>query len=70
MIRELDVVELTHNIKEENLKEGDTGTVVDCSQDGLGFIVEFMTPDGTTIAVLPVTGRDIRLIEHPTREAG
>ena len=70
MIRELDVVALKRDIKEEKLKEGDTGTVVHRHRDGKAFIVEFMTPDGTTIAGLPLTDRDIRLIEHPTREVG
>jgi hypothetical protein len=66
MIRELDIVALTHDLKDEHLKEGDTGTVVDCSQDGRHFIVEFIDPDGTTTAVLPVTHQDIRLVQSMT----
>ena len=70
MIRELDVVALKRDIKEEKLKEGDTGTVVHRHRDGKAFIVEFIDPSGTTTAVITLTDQDIRLVEHPTREVG
>lgn len=70
MIQELDIVALTHDIAGENLKEGDSGTVVHCYPNGAAFEVEFIDSDGMTIAVLTVTNQDIRLIEHPTREVG
>ena len=66
MIRELDVVALTHDIREEKLREGDTGTVVHRHKDGVAFIVEFLAPSGMTIAVLTLTNEDIRLVESVT----
>ena len=63
MIRELDVVALTHDIREEKLKEGDTGTVVYRDESGADFIVEFFAPSGLTIAVVALTKEDIRLVE-------
>ena len=38
MFKELTVVELTHDIKEHKLKEGDTGTVVLVYKDGKVYI--------------------------------
>jgi hypothetical protein len=70
MIRELDVVSLTHDITNENLKAGDTGTVVHIYADGAAYEVEFTDSDGMTIAVLTLTGRDVRFAERPTREVG
>ena len=70
MIRELDVVALKHDIEEENLKKGDTGTVVHCHRDGKAFLVEFIDTGGTTTAVITLTDHDIRMVEHPTREVG
>ena len=60
MIEELDLVVLTHDIDEYELKRGDVGTVVHCYSDGEGFEVEFVTADGETIGVLTLTRTDIR----------
>jgi hypothetical protein len=60
MIRELETVVLTHDIKDHGLKKGDVGTVVHSYQDGLAFEIEFMTAEGKTIAVLTLTQEDIR----------
>ncbi len=62
MVQELDTVVLTHDISEYGLKRGDIGAVVHCYKDGLTFEVEFVTADGTTIAVLTLNQADIRPI--------
>jgi hypothetical protein len=62
MIRELDLVVLTHDIVEHCLKQGDVGTVVHCYGDGEAFEVEFVTAEGTTVALLTLTLVDIRPI--------
>lgn len=41
MIKELDIVTLTHDIEEYGLTEGSRGAVVLCYQDGQKFEVEF-----------------------------
>ena len=64
MIRELDLVVLTHDIKEHKLKSGDIGTVVHCYNDNTGFEVEFVTAKGNTIAVLTLTTSDMRPFDH------
>ena len=60
MIKELDTVVLTHDIKEYGLKEGDIGAVVHCYADCDAFEVEFATAEGRTIAVLSLASGDIR----------
>lgn len=64
MIKELDTVVLTHDIKEYGLTEGDIGAVVHCYGDKSAYEVEFITAEGKTIAVLTLSVEDIR----PMRE--
>lgn len=64
MIRELDLVVLTHDNEEYNLKAGDVGAVVHCYADDIGYEVEFVTAEGKTVAVLTLTATDIRPISH------
>ena len=64
MIRELDLVVLTHDIRDHGLKAGDVGTVVHCYDDNIGFEVEFVTAEGKTIAVLTLTSADFRSFEY------
>jgi len=64
MIRELDLVVLTHDVEEHNLKAGDVGAVVHCYDDNIGYEVEFVTAEGKTVAVLTLTADDIRPISH------
>ena len=67
MFKELDGVILTTDIEEEGLKAGDAGTIVHMYPGGDAFIVEFLTLDGDTVALVdllpsqarPVTNRDI-----------
>ena len=63
MIKELDTVVLTHDIKEHGLTEGDIGAVVHCYGDGSAYEVEFITAEGKTIAVLTLSAADIRLMK-------
>ncbi len=60
MLRELDVVVLTHDIPEHDLRKGDVGAVVHCYADGAAWEVEFVTAEGTTVAVLTLSAADIR----------
>lgn len=60
MIRELDTVVLTRDLKKYGLKRGDVGAVVHCYSDGKAFEVEFVTGEGQTIAVVTLTEADIR----------
>lgn len=67
MFKELDGIVLTTDIEEEGLKAGDAGTIVHMYPGGDAFIVEFLTLDGDTVALIdvlpsqvrPVTERDI-----------
>ena len=67
MFKELDCVVLTTDVEEEGLKAGDVGTIVHMYPGGDAFIVEFLTLDGDTIALVdllpsqarPVTSRDV-----------
>lgn len=61
MIKELDTVVLTEDMPDHGLKRGDIGTVV-LLHGNEGFEVEFMTLDGETIAVLSLSGKQIRPI--------
>ena len=60
MMRELDLVVLTHDVDDRGLKRGDIGTVVHCYRDGAAFEVEFVTAEGRTVAVLTLGPEDIR----------
>ena len=60
MIRALDTVVLVHDLAAYGLTQGDVGAVVHCYKDGVAFEVEFVTGEGTTIAVLTLSQQDIR----------
>lgn len=64
MIHELDTVVLTHDIDEHGLRRGDVGAVVHCYDDGAAFEVEFVTAKGRTVALLTLTGMDIRAMKE------
>ena len=55
-----DVVVLTKDLADHDLKEGDVGTVVHRYRDDRTFEVEFVTAEGRTIAVVTLTESDIR----------
>lgn len=57
---ELDLVVLTHAITVHGLESGDVGTIVHIYQDSQAYEVEFVTAEGATVAVLTLTGFDVR----------
>ena len=59
-IREHDLVVLTADLPEENLKQGNVGTVVLMHRAGAGFEVEFATLAGETLAVVTVPAHAVR----------
>ena len=67
MIKEHDRVVLTVSLPSEGLEAGDVGAVVHVHKDGQAYVVEFVTLDGETAAVVtletsqvrPVNKRDI-----------
>ena len=59
-IREHDLVVLTADIPEENLEQGDVGTIVLVHRADAGFEVEFATLAGETLAVVTVAADAVR----------
>ena len=59
-IRERDLVVLTADIPEENLEQGDVGTIVLVHRADAGFEVEFATLAGETLAVVTVAADAVR----------
>jgi len=62
MFNELERVALTVDLPAYNLRTGDMGIVVDVTSDGEEFTIEFLTLDGETFAVVPVTLSQIRRV--------
>ncbi|TSD99959.1 DUF4926 domain-containing protein [Skermania sp. ID1734] len=57
--REHDVVVLTRDLPGEGLVAGDVGAIVGCYASG-GYEVEFAAADGSTFAVVTLSGDDLR----------
>ncbi len=68
MIKELDVVTLTHDLQEHGLTKGSKGSVVHCYGNGQGFEVEFVSEAGETIALLTLERADIQPERETIRE--
>ncbi len=64
MIKEHDRVVLTTDLPKEGLKAGDVGTVVHIHPQGEAFEVEFLTLDGTTVAIATVQNSQLRPVTH------
>ncbi len=60
MIRELGLVALTEDLLKYGLRAGDVGTVVHVHPHDVAYIVEFISPEGKTIAVAPVEHGQVR----------
>ncbi len=60
MIEELDRVALTRPVPEHGLEPGDVGTVVHVHAGGKGYIIEFMSLTGETLAIATVRADDVR----------
>ncbi len=57
---EMDLVVLTRDLPDRNLRAGDIGTVVMVHRGGTGYEVEFSTLAGQTLAVVTLPGGDVR----------
>ncbi|MCS6903269.1 MAG: DUF4926 domain-containing protein [Candidatus Bipolaricaulota bacterium] len=64
MIRELDIVVLTKDLKEYGLRRGDVGVVVHRYANKQALEVEFITGEGKTIAVATLSRDDVRLMRQ------
>lgn len=62
--KELETVILTHDIKNEGLREGDMGAVVNIYDNGSAAEVEFVTATGKTVALVTLTSADVRDIKQ------
>lgn len=67
MLKELDVVTLTHDIQEHGLNRGSRGAIVHCYKDGQAFEVEFVSEMGDTLALLTLEKADIQLEREAIR---
>lgn len=68
-IKLLDVVALTHDIPEQNLRRGEVGTVVEILANGDAFEVEFSDQDGQTYECLSFRASELMVLYHePTPE--
>ena len=64
MIDELDCVVLTADTPEYGLAASDIGAVVMVREAGQSFEVEFVAPDGETLAVASLSAAQIRPVAH------
>jgi hypothetical protein len=62
-MKEFDLVVLTRDMPDHNLRAGDVGTVVHAYRAG-AYEVEFVSAGGETLAVLTVTESDVRGVDH------
>ncbi len=59
-MRDMDLVVLTRDLPDRDLRAGDIGTVVMVHRGGAGYEVEFSTLGGQTLAVVTLTLGDVR----------
>ena len=64
MIEELEVVALTRRVPEHGLEAGDVGAVVMVCGNGEGYMVEFATFKGKTIAIVTLDADAVRPIRE------
>lgn len=62
MLKELDIVTLTHEIDKHGLPKGSRGAIVHCYTDNQAFEVEFVAESGETLALLTLEKADIQLV--------
>jgi hypothetical protein len=63
MMKEHDLVVLTHPVREHGLEAGDVGTVVHVYPERAAFEVEFATAEASTIGVLTLERDSVRPLE-------
>ena len=59
-MNERDLVVLTRDVPEHNLRSGDVGAVVHVYAGGKAYEVEFVTGSGQTLAVETLEPKDVR----------
>ncbi len=64
MFNELDIVVLTEDIPQDGLEKFDVGTIVHAFPGGSAYVVEFMTPEGTTVAVSEILPSQMRPVSQ------
>ena len=64
MIQEHERVVLTRDIRDQELKAGDVGTVVHVYRDGTAYEVEFFALDGRTLDVVTVEADHVRRVDR------
>ena len=65
-IKLLDVVALTEDVSEHNLKRGEVGTVVEILSKGEAFEIEFSDDNGQMYKCLSFPASQLRVIHHET----
>lgn len=68
MIKELDVITLTHDIQEHGLKKGSQGAIVHCYDNQQAYEVEFVSGEGETLALLTLERADLQLEREILKE--
>jgi len=63
MIEEHSNVILTRDIPEQDLFKGDVGVVVHVHNGGEAYEVEFLTMDGSTVALLTLEASQVRVAD-------
>ena len=63
IFKELEVIELTHDILKHNLKKGARGTVVEIYKNGEAYEIEFVNAEGKTVALLTLDSSEFRNIK-------
>ncbi|THV33614.1 DUF4926 domain-containing protein [Glycomyces buryatensis] len=65
-MNELDVVELAVDVPEEGVKAGEVGTIVLVHGNPVeAYEVEFVNPDGSTLAMFALRPEQIRPVAKP-----
>lgn len=59
-LKEMEIVVLTVDKPDKNLKTGDVGTIVFCHEKNNIYEVEFTTFNGDTVSVETLTGSEVR----------
>lgn len=59
-IRELDRMALVRAVPEHGLQPGDVGTIVHADAEGRGYVVEFVSLLGETVALVDVEASAVR----------
>lgn len=67
MIHEHDMVALTVDLPERDLRHGDVGVVIDITSSGKEVTLEFFTSDGESFAVVSLPAAHVRALDDHDR---